>query len=123
MVFNIVIGNADDHLKNHGFLKNRHDHQYRLSPVFDVLTQPNTSLERVQALVVGKKGALATFENALSECGRFGLSVKEAGAIITGIGEVVGRRNIYYQKVRLLDIDSERLNERIEKRMQRVHQE
>lgn len=117
MVFNIAIGNADDHLKNHGFLKNRHNHHYRLSPVFDVLTQPHTSLERVQALVVGKQGALATYENALSECGRFGLSPPEAFTIIEETSRIVNLRNDYYKKAQLSEADIYQLNERIEKRM------
>ncbi|MEC5387790.1 type II toxin-antitoxin system HipA family toxin [Uliginosibacterium sp. H3] len=37
MVFNIVVDNCDDHIKNHGVL--RIDHGYRLAPAFDLVPQ------------------------------------------------------------------------------------
>lgn len=83
MVFNIAIGNTDDHLKNHGFLHQGND-QYRLTPAFDLLPHPEQTAEL--ALVVGDHGRAATFTNALSMCERFGVSKTEAANII---GEVV----------------------------------
>ena len=38
MVFNVIVHNKDDHLRNHGFL--RIDNKWKLSPVFDL--NPNT---------------------------------------------------------------------------------
>ncbi len=38
IVFNIFVGNADDHLRNHGFLLG--ERGWRLSPVFDLNPQP-----------------------------------------------------------------------------------
>lgn len=123
MVFNIAIGNADDHLKNHGFLKSRDSHLYQLSPVFDVLTQPHSSLEPTQALVVGKQGALATFENALSECGRFGLTPSEAFHILEETCRIVSLRNDYYEQAGLSQSDIFQLNERVKKRLENIGSE
>ena len=38
MVFNVMVSNRDDHLRNHGFLRERHG--WRLSPAFDVNPNP-----------------------------------------------------------------------------------
>ena len=94
MVFNIAIGNTDDHLKNHGFLYNG-DNTYRLSPAFDLLPHPGQSAK--QALAVGKDGRAATFANALSMCARFGLSRAAARAIIEQVLEVTARAVDYFQ--------------------------
>ncbi len=36
MVFNIVYGNVDDHLKNHSFIYNRNKDSWELSPAYDI---------------------------------------------------------------------------------------
>ena len=36
MVFNIVYGNTDDHLKNHSFIYNKSDDSWELSPAYDI---------------------------------------------------------------------------------------
>lgn len=82
MLFNIAIKNLDDHARNHGFLWSGDD--LKLSPVFD-LTPTETSknaqwasYDFYLAVQVGKQGWLATLENALSECERFGLTRSDA---------------------------------------------
>jgi serine/threonine-protein kinase HipA len=78
MLFNVLCGNRDDHLKNHALL---HDHGgWRLSPAFDVVQQTEI-VEPVQAIAVGALGGIPTVENCLSRCGEFGLSNDAAVAI------------------------------------------
>jgi len=36
MVFNVVYGNVDDHLKNHSFIYNKKDDNWELSPAYDI---------------------------------------------------------------------------------------
>lgn len=36
MVFNVVYGNVDDHLKNHSFIYNKNDDNWKLSPAYDI---------------------------------------------------------------------------------------
>jgi serine/threonine-protein kinase HipA len=79
MVFNILINNNDDHLRNHGFLWGGKG--WRLSPAYDIVPSPQVSLERDLAIGVGAYGRRATLHNALSEVARFGLSRNEAVAI------------------------------------------
>lgn len=78
MVFNILCNNNDDHLRNHGFL--RDGKGWRLSPAYDVVPFPQISLDRDLAIGVGSDGRQATLHNALSEVASFGLSRKEAVA-------------------------------------------
>lgn len=55
MVFNILVLNDDDHLRNHGFL---HDGQgWRLSPLYDVVPKPQRSLDRRLVLGSDRTGA------------------------------------------------------------------
>ncbi|MBU1277495.1 MAG: HipA domain-containing protein [Proteobacteria bacterium] len=80
MVFNILVLNDDDHLRNHGFI---HDGAgWRLSPLYDVVPKPQVGLDRRLVLGVGLEGRTATLDNALSNATAFGLSTEEAGAII-----------------------------------------
>jgi len=48
MVFNAMVGNIDDHLQNHGFL--RTPEGWRLSPAFDLNPVPFTFENRIHAL-------------------------------------------------------------------------
>lgn len=50
MVFNILISNTDDHLRNHGFL--REPGGWRLSPAYDLNPMPVDVKSRVHALAV-----------------------------------------------------------------------
>jgi serine/threonine-protein kinase HipA len=98
MLFNVLCGNRDDHLKNHALL---HDGGgWRLSPAFDVVPQSEI-VEPVQAITVGMLGGIPTIENCLSRCGEFGLSEDAAKAIAERM--VVRMRN--WQSVfRALDV-------------------
>ena len=78
MLFNVLCGNRDDHLKNHALLYA--EDGWRLAPAFDVVPQPGI-LERVQAIAVGVLGGIPTIANCLSRCGEFGLSTDGAQAI------------------------------------------
>jgi serine/threonine-protein kinase HipA len=78
MLFNVLCGNRDDHLKNHALLYT--DNGWRLSPVFDVVPQTEI-VEPVQAIAVGTLGGIPTIENCRSRCGEFGLSADAAKAI------------------------------------------
>ncbi|HLQ91705.1 MAG TPA: HipA domain-containing protein [Xanthobacteraceae bacterium] len=77
MVFNVLCGNRDDHLKNHALL---YDGRWRLSPAFDIVPQIE-SVEPLQAIGVGTMGGHPTIENCLSRCGEFGLTRDAARAM------------------------------------------
>jgi len=79
MVFNILVSNDDDHLRNHAFLYESGG--WRLSPLYDVVPKPQVALERTLHLGVGRYGRSATLDNALSGAGWFGLLVPNASRI------------------------------------------
>lgn len=87
MVLNILVGNVDDHLRNHALLRQA-DGRYRLSPAFDIVPHLDAAV-LPQSIGVGADGAASTLENALSQCGRFLLRDVEARAIIEQVRSAV----------------------------------
>jgi serine/threonine-protein kinase HipA len=88
MVFNVLIGNGDDHSRQHAFLMtNTAAATYCLSPVYDVLPHP-TQLG-LQALIIGSEGRVSTLSNLMSTPERFGVAGgDEARAIIEEVYSV-----------------------------------
>lgn len=80
MVFNILVTNDDDHLRNHGFLYDGKG--WRLSPLYDVVPKPQVGLERRLVLGVGPQGRDATIANALAGAAGFDLGPDEAAEIV-----------------------------------------
>lgn len=87
MVFNILVTNDDDHLRNHGFLWESRG--WRLSPLYDVVPKPQVGLERTLVLGVGPRGRAATLENAIAGAGAFGLSKEEARRDVLALVDTV----------------------------------
>ncbi|MBK9575370.1 MAG: type II toxin-antitoxin system HipA family toxin [Rhodoferax sp.] len=85
MVFNIFVSNDDDHLRNHGFLRDPQLPGWRLSPLYDVVPRPGVAFERQLHLQVGLQGKLATLDNAMSACSAFTPQRTTAIAIIRRI--------------------------------------
>lgn len=79
MVFNILIGNTDDHARNHAFFWD--GQTYQLAPAYDIYPMLRTGHIANQAMIIGKKGRLSTLDNALSEVAQFGLTRNEAKEI------------------------------------------
>jgi serine/threonine-protein kinase HipA len=71
MVFNIFVSNDDDHLRNHGFVRDPRLPGWTLSPLYDVVPRPGVAHERQLHLQVGTQGKLATLDNAMSACSAF----------------------------------------------------
>lgn len=96
MVFNILVSNDDDHLRNHAFLFDAEGGGWRLSPLYDVVPKPQVAQERMLHLSVGPQGRLARLDNALAGAGRFGLLPPDAARIIDRlVGAVRGWRDIF----------------------------
>ena len=49
ILFNCAIGNTDDHMRNHGFL--REDNGWRLSPAFDINPTPGDNLKHLRSAI------------------------------------------------------------------------
>ena len=85
MVFNIFVSNDDDHLRNHGFVRDPRLPGWRLSPLYDVVPRPGVAYERQLHLQVGLQGKLATLDNAMSAYSAFTPQRTTALAIIRRI--------------------------------------
>lgn len=94
MVINILVGNVDDHMRNHGLVLSDNG-KYRLSPAFDIVPHIDAA-SMPQWIGVGAHGRASTIENALSQRGRFQLTHDEAIAIINQVRAVAsGWRAIF----------------------------
>ena len=80
MLANIVMGNTDDHARNHALIYNVEQGKWLLSPAYDMLPIVATQT-RVQAMGVGRYGPNSTVENALSYANLFGLKSNEAKGV------------------------------------------
>ncbi|MEN4918965.1 HipA domain-containing protein [Achromobacter spanius] len=95
MILNVAVHNTDDHLKNVGFLKDDGAETYRLSPLFDVVTQEGSARHYLH---IGSAGRESSFANCLSEYRRFGLrSEAAAKAVLERVLDVVRDRQRYYK--------------------------
>lgn len=90
MVFNILVTNDDDHLRNHGFLWEPRG--WRLSPLYDVVPKPQVGRDRTLVLAVGPAGRAATVDNAVAGAGAFNLASEEAEVIARDLMDVVRTR-------------------------------
>jgi serine/threonine-protein kinase HipA len=107
MVFNILVSNDDDHLRNHGFVLDPGLGGWRLSPLYDVVPRPGIAVDRYQHLDVGPFGKLATLDNAMASHAAFDLERPAAMATMARVvREVAAWREHFEQfgvRGRLID--------------------
>lgn len=85
MITNILIGNTDDHARNHSFFWNGKEAE--LTPAYDVSILSRIGEEASQAMIVGQQGTLSSRSNVLSRCEAFGLTHQQAQHIFSEIIE------------------------------------
>lgn len=94
MVFNIMVSNDDDHLRNHGFLRDPRLSGWRLSPLYDVVPRPGVATDRQLHLSVGEQGRHASLDNAMTSRATFSLERPEAiGVMARVVQGVAGWRD------------------------------
>jgi serine/threonine-protein kinase HipA len=94
MVFNIAIGNTDDHLKNFTLL---HDNKgWHLAPAYDLLPNINQNLEHV--LSFGITGYLPKRKDLHYLAKSFGLGKKKSVQIIDAVKDTVGQWQQIYTR-------------------------
>ncbi|WP_101674425.1 type II toxin-antitoxin system HipA family toxin [Alloalcanivorax mobilis] len=87
MVFNILIGNTDDHARNHAcFWDGR---ALELTPAYDLCPLPRLGYSADLAMIVGDQGRAASLNNALSQAQRFGLAANGASECVDAIRRTV----------------------------------
>lgn len=87
MIFNILIGNTDDHARNHAFFWDGQHHS--LTPAYDICPLLRAGQTATQAMGVGDQGRESTLRNALSQAEQFGISSSEARNIQEELTETV----------------------------------
>jgi serine/threonine-protein kinase HipA len=108
MAFNILVGNDDDHLRNHAFVFDGRG--WRLSPLYDVVPRPHVGSNGRLILAVGERGHEATLANALTGAATFGLKREEAAALLEELRVRVGARwAALLREAGMSDPDMERL--------------
>jgi serine/threonine-protein kinase HipA len=98
MVFNIMVTNDDDHLRNHGFVWDPRLGGWALSPLYDVMPRAAVATERYLHLGVGPQGRLANLDNALASHAKFTLSQARACQVIAQVWGVVREWRVYFEQ-------------------------
>jgi serine/threonine-protein kinase HipA len=98
LVFNILVNNDDDHLRNHGFVWDSRLPGWRLSPLYDVMPRASLAPERRLHLGVGPQGRSATLDNAFGGREMFTLSADAAAESIAKIWRIVREWRVYFEE-------------------------
>ena len=90
LVFNILISNTDDHLRNHGFLYAGQD-GWRLSPAYDLNPVPTDIKPRILSTAINEDDNTASLALAREVAGYFELDDVKAREIAKQVGIVVSK--------------------------------
>lgn len=89
IAFSILVGNTDDHLRNHGFLRVATG-GWSLSPAFDINPNPEPGPKYLSTSIDGTSSA-ASIELLLGASEFFRLDEKEAATVLAEVNEATGR--------------------------------
>jgi len=87
IILSILISNVDDHLRNHGFLKDSYG--WRLSPAYDLNPTPVDIKERILSTCIDFDNPTASIDIALDVCEYFDLKTNQAKDITRKIANIV----------------------------------
>ena len=90
IVFTVMISNTDDHLRNHGFIYERHK-GWKLSPAYDMNPNPIQIKTRVLTTAISFDDTSASLDIAMSVIKEFRLSQNNAYQIIKEVREQVNK--------------------------------
>jgi serine/threonine-protein kinase HipA len=88
IVFNILISNTDDHLRNHAFLYTGPD-GWRLAPAYDLNPVPADIKPRILTTAIDLDDGSASLDLAMSVVGYFELDKEKAHVIAAEVGQAV----------------------------------
>jgi serine/threonine-protein kinase HipA len=82
IVFNILVGNTDDHPRNHAAFVNA-DSSLTLTPAYDICPQPRSVPQANQAMAIGRNGERSSqLSTCIAACETYLLDSTQAQAII-----------------------------------------
>lgn len=84
VVFNVMVGNRDDHLRNHGFILGKTG--WKLAPAFDV----NPNVDKAEhVLNIDDSDNRPSIDTVLSTAAYYGISDESARAVVEEVAEAV----------------------------------
>ncbi len=89
MTFNILVGNTDDHARNHAAFWD--GDMFSLTPAYDICPQGRAGNEASQAMLISGNNRMSQLATCLKSANHFQLSVKEAVNIIEA--QMIGIRD------------------------------
>jgi serine/threonine-protein kinase HipA len=107
LIFNILISNTDDHLRNHAFLRDAKG--WRLSPAYDLNPCPTDVRPRVHALAIDELDGTASLEVAYSVAPSFGMNRNEATSMAADVGAAVEQWREVAKSFGLKPTDADRM--------------
>jgi serine/threonine-protein kinase HipA len=90
VVFNVLISNTDDHLRNHGFLYEGRD-GWRLSPAYDLNPVPTDIKPRILTTAINEDDGTASLALAMDVAKYFELDTAKAREIAKQVGKGVSK--------------------------------
>lgn len=108
MVFNILISNTDDHLRNHGFLCQNFD-GWKLSPAFDLNPVPIDVRPRVLTTTITEHDGTASLELALQVAPYFELNKSETKRVVHKVGKAVSKWHYVAEAIGMSKASLERM--------------
>lgn len=99
MVFNVLVSNTDDHLRNHGFLWAGEG--WRLAPAYDMNPSPPHIMPRIHALALNEIDHTSSIDTVMSVSKDFGLALADARTVAGEVATAVRGWKTAAAKVRL----------------------
>lgn len=108
VVFNVLISNVDDHLKNHGFLR-LGPGGWTLAPAFDLNPVPVDIKARILSTRITLEDATCSIDHLLEAATYFALSLAQAKSIIKEVGKATATWRAEAKKLRLSNRQIDRM--------------
>lgn len=109
VVFNIIVGNSDDHFRNHGFLLTRKG--WILSPAYDI----NPTLAEEQSLLINRTTNVSDLNILMDSAGEYMLPDERAKSIINEVKTAIKPWRSVACKIGIPQRDIEMFAPRIDK--------
>lgn len=109
VTFSIIVGNSDDHFRNHGFLLTHRD--WTLSPAYDI----NPTLSNSQSLLINRSTSESDLGVLLESAEDYMLSAKIAVKIIAEVKSAMKSWRGVARRIGLPDRDIDRFASRFDK--------
>jgi serine/threonine-protein kinase HipA len=112
VVFNILISNSDDHLRNHGFLYGAGG--WRLAPAYDLNPVPLDIKPRVLTTAIDEVDGTASLDLALETAAHYKLTPAQARTIMRAVGAAVSEWRDTAKSIGLSSAEIDRISSAFE---------